>query len=124
MSLERFLLVALDTSSQSLAALEMAVECATMGGYGLKGIYVEESHLSQASAASVSLEVELSTTHSRPFSSERLESVHRAQSAHARQALEMAADRRRIEWEFDVIAGNAAQVLQAEGAPSESAEPA
>ena len=38
MSLERFLLVALDTSSQSLAALEMAVECATMGGYGLKGI--------------------------------------------------------------------------------------
>ena len=94
----------------------MAVECATMGGYGLKGIYVEESHLSQASAASVSLEVELSTTHSRPFSSERLESVHRAQSAHARQALEMAADRRRIEWEFDVIAGNAAQVIQAEGA--------
>ena len=46
MSLERFLLVALDTSSQRLAALEMAVECATMGGYGLKGIYVEESHLS------------------------------------------------------------------------------
>ena len=28
----------------------------------------------------------------------------------------MAADRRRIEWEFDVIAGNAAQVIQAEGA--------
>jgi len=116
MSLERFLLVALDTSSQSLAALEMAMECATMGSYGLKGIYVEESHLSQASAASVSLEVELSTTHSRPFSGERLESVHRAQSAHARQALEMAADRRRIEWEFDVIAGDAAQVIQAEGA--------
>ena len=70
MSLERFLLVALDTSSQSLAALEMAVECATMGQLRSQGYLYGGIASFQASAASVSLEVELSTTHSRPFSSE------------------------------------------------------
>jgi len=119
MSPERCLLVALDTSAQSLAALEMGVELASMGGCSMKGVYIEEKKLQDACLSSISREVELATTSNRSFDMERLASIHRAQAAHARQAIEMASERRRIDWEFEVRHGVASEVIQELGKVSE-----
>ncbi len=105
------ILIALDSSSQSLAALDAAVEIAHQRGCELLGVFVEDSHLLQATSCSVTREIGASAAESRDLQHADLESIFRSLAAHARQALEMAAERKRIPWDFQVIRGQVEETI-------------
>ena len=106
------ILVALDTSSQSLAALEAAVEIAHQRGAELLGVFVEDVTLLRMAGASVMREIGASAAEARDLKQRDLESIFRSLAAHAKQALEMAADRRRIPWSFQVVRGRVVETLE------------
>ena len=105
------ILIALDASSHSLAALEAAVEIAHQRGGELLGVFVEDANLLRLSTCSLAKEVGASAAESRDLNQPGLESIFRANAAHARQALELAAEHRRIPWEFQVIRGEVQQTI-------------
>jgi len=100
------ILIALDASSQSLAALDAAVEIAHQRGCELLGVFVEDAELLRATACDVAIEVGASAAQSREFQHSNLESIFRSLAAQAKQALEMAAERKRVAWEFQIIRGH------------------
>ena len=99
------ILIALDSSSQSLAALDAAVEIAHQRGGELLGVFVEDSELLRVTACNVAVEVGASAAQSRDLQHSDLESIFRSLAAHAKQSLELAAERRRVPWDFQVIRG-------------------
>ncbi len=105
------ILIALDSSSQSLAALDAAVEIAHQRGCELLGVFVEDAELLRVTECNVAREVGASAAQSRDLQHNDLESIFRSLAAHARQSLEMAAERRRIPWDFQVIRGQVDEAL-------------
>lgn len=105
------ILIALDASSQSLAALEAAVEIAHQRGAELLGVFVEDEDMLRVTSCSVTRELATSAAETREFKHKDLESIFRALAAHARNALEMAAERRRIPWTFQVVRGDVMHTL-------------
>ena len=101
----RRILVALDASSGSLAALEGAAILAARLNAELLGLFVEDEDLLRLAALPFAEEVEVHSATTRPLTAETMEQRMRAQARRAAEALSLAAHRHRVRWEFRVVRG-------------------
>ena len=107
------ILVALDASTHSLAALATAVELAAAMEAELEGLFVEDVNLLRLAGLPFVQEVR-HTASLEALDSPRMERALRAQAAQAREALAAAAGRAQVHWSFRVVRGHVAQeVLEA-----------
>lgn len=104
----RRILVALDTSHHSLAALEAAVEMAASMKAELKGLYVEDVNLLRVAGSPVAREMRFPFVSTAQLDRVRMARQLRAQAAQARRALASACERREVKWSFHVVRGEVA----------------
>jgi nucleotide-binding universal stress UspA family protein len=109
----RRILVALDASAGSTAALEGAALLAARLNADLLGLFVEDEDLLRLAALPFAQEVEIHSARTRPMQAEDMEQRLRAQAHRAEQALSTAADRHRLRWEFRVVRGGVTEELLA-----------
>lgn len=109
----RRILVALDASPHSLAALRAAAELASDLDAELVGIFVEDINLLRLSDLPLAREVTIYTTSSRRLNRQEIERQLRTQARMAQRALEEVARKRRIRWTFRVAQGVIASELLA-----------
>src|SRR5262245_1213287 len=101
----RRILVALDASRHSLAALEAASELADALQAELVGIFVEDVNLLSLAGLPFAREVRYLSDVARPLDSPSMERELRIQAAQARQTLAGVAGRRQLRWSFRVVRG-------------------
>jgi nucleotide-binding universal stress UspA family protein len=101
----RRILVAVDASHHSLAALEAAAELAATMKAELEGLFVEDVNLLRAAEAPAALEVQYPFIEAAKLDLARMERQLRAQAAQARRALRVASERRQIKWSFRIVRG-------------------
>ena len=101
----RRILVALDSSTHSLAALDAAAELAASMNAELLGIFVEDENLLHLAGLPFSHELRSPAATSQPMNSEEMERQLHLQAAQARWALEKAAERVNAKWSFRTIRG-------------------
>ena len=107
------ILVALDASTHSLAALAAAVELAAAMEAELEGLFVEDVNLLRLAGLPFAREVR-HTASLEALDSPRMERALKAQATQAREALAAAAGRAQVHWSFRVVRGQVAQeVLEA-----------
>jgi nucleotide-binding universal stress UspA family protein len=110
----RRILVALDASYHSLAALEAAAELAASLKAELEGLFVEDVNLLRVAGSPVAREVLYPFVAASRLDRARMERALRAQATQARQAIAAACERRRVKWSFRVVRGEVApEVLAA-----------
>lgn len=107
----RRILVALDASPHSLAALEAATKLAARFRAELLGLFVEDINLLRASELPFTSEVRVYSGERRRLSTEGIERQLRIQAAQARRALTQSADLARVRWSFRVCRGTIASEL-------------
>ena len=114
MSRIRRILVALDASPQSLAALEAAAELAAGLGAELAGLYVEDINLIRLAGLPMIVEVGSASARSRKLDEQRISRQLRNQATRAAQAIAQAAGRSQVQWSFSVARGSIeSELLQA-----------
>jgi nucleotide-binding universal stress UspA family protein len=107
------ILVGLDASHHSLAALRAAAELARILGAELHGLFVEDVNLLRAAELPVARELQFPFATRTRLSPRRMQRQLRAQARQARQALASACRREQIEWSFQVVRGDvSARVLK------------
>jgi nucleotide-binding universal stress UspA family protein len=110
----RRILIALDASHHSLAALEAAAELAASLEAELHGLFVEDANLLRLAGLPVAREMRYPFATPTRLDRARMERALRAQATQARQALAAASERRHVEWSFRVVRGDVApEVLAA-----------
>jgi len=110
----RRILVALDTSTDSLAALQAAANLAAIMEAKLMGLFVEDVNLLRLAQLPFAREVCWPTASGRPLDEERMERELRLRASQARRALAYAAEEAEAEWTFQVVRGTVtAKVLEA-----------
>jgi len=110
----RRILVALDASAHSLAALEAAVELAASFQAELLGLFVEDVNLLRLTELPFTQEIGLFSTTRRRLEVVQLERQLRAQAGRVRQRLTLIAERQHVPWTFRVVRGGiATELLQA-----------
>lgn len=110
----RRILVALDASPSSLAALEAAAELAAGLGAELMGLFVEDINLLRVAALPFAREVGLFSATLRRMETREIESQLQAQAERARRALTLIAGQSQVRASFRVARGPVAtQVLAA-----------
>jgi nucleotide-binding universal stress UspA family protein len=110
----RRILVALDTSRHSLAALEAAADLAINLEAELLGLFVEDVNLLRVAGSPAAQEVRYPFVTAARMERARMERELRAQATQARRALAAACERRQIKWSFRVVRGEVApEVLEA-----------
>lgn len=110
----RRILVALDASVHSLAALEAASELADTLKAELIGIFVEDVNLLHLAGLPFAREIRALPLMEHPLDSSRMERELRLQAERVRQILADVAARRRLRWSFRVVRGQvAAELLSA-----------
>ena len=110
----RRILVALDASADSLAALEAAAEIAASLDAELAGLFVEDVRFVQAAALTMARAVQVTSGTERALELEDLERALRVQAQRIRHSIEETAQRRRVRWSLQVTRGEvAAEVLLA-----------
>lgn len=107
----RRILVALDASQESLAALTAAADMARRLHAELIGLFVEDADLFKLAEHSFVREISLVTHSGRRLELATIERELAAQAAAARRALERAAGAHRIPWSFRVARGAVAAEL-------------
>ncbi|RMF22573.1 MAG: hypothetical protein D6760_07195 [Deltaproteobacteria bacterium] len=107
----RRILVALDASEHSLAALEAAAEMAARLRAELEGLYVEDSDLLRAASLPFARELSAYGGGRREMSGASMERTLRARAARLRRALEAAAERAGVAWSFRTARGRVAREL-------------
>lgn len=106
------ILVAIDASAHSLAALEAAAELAESHGAELVGLFVEDEDLVRLAAISTSREIDLFSAERRVLEREAVEKMFRRQEARAREILHRVAERRSVRSvHFDTARGRVTRVL-------------
>lgn len=105
------ILVALDNSPSSRAALEAAAELAAGFQARLVGVFIEDINLLRVAELSFTQEVGLFSATSRRLEIRRVERQFRGQAQQARRALELMARAVEVEWEFRVARGMIAAEL-------------
>jgi nucleotide-binding universal stress UspA family protein len=111
--IERILL-AIDASPGSLAAMEAAVELAAEHDAELVAVYVEDSDLLRLARLPFASEVVNYSARLRTLGPDRLAKQLRAQAAQARRALAREATRFGIRWRFQVSRGRIPLVILAQ----------
>lgn len=110
----RRILVALDASRHSLAALEAAVKLAAKMNAELLGLFVEDAALLRLAEIPCARELLYFSAAEVPLSRASMESRLRVQSEQARKALAAAAQRAQVEWSFRTVRGDvSSEVLAA-----------
>ncbi len=108
----RRILVALDASADSQAALETSAALAAVLGAELLGLFVEDADLARLAASPLSAEIDFLSGERRPLVPSHLARQLRARAARVRQALEREAERRRLTWTFRAARGRvSAEIL-------------
>jgi len=107
----RRILVALDASGASLAALEAAARLAATLEADLLGLFVEDIDLLRFAELPFAREVGLTFAQVRRMESADMERALRAQAARARQALERVASRTSVQCTFRVVRGRVTEEL-------------
>jgi nucleotide-binding universal stress UspA family protein len=107
----RRILVALDASPHSQAALEAASELADALKAELVGIFVEDVNLLRLAGLPFAREVGYPSGTERPLDSPSMERALRIQGERARQRLAGVAARRQVRWSFRVVRGQVATEL-------------
>lgn len=112
------ILVALDASPHSLAALAAATDLAAALGAELTGVFVEDDDLVRMASLPFATEISLFSGEARGLAPASIKRGMRAQAARARRALIRRASRMGLRWRFEVIRGDIAERLlaRAEGA--------
>jgi len=101
----RRILVALDASAHSLAALEEAAALASAMHAELLGLFVEDINLVRTAGLPFARQVSYPSGTQERMSSERIDRELRAQAELARRALAAAAGRRHARWSFRTVRG-------------------
>lgn len=109
----RRILVALDTSPSSLAALEAAAELATSFGAELVGLFVEDINLVRLAELSFTHEVGLFSATSRRLEIRYVERQFRGRASRAHRQLARIAEKAKVNWSFRVARGAIAAELLA-----------
>jgi len=110
----RRILVALDASTHSLAALEAAAGLAASLQAELIGLFVEDENLVHLAGLPFAHEVRSPSAVRQPMSSDKMEQELRLQASQARRALQEAAERVQAKWRFQTVRGQVtASVLNA-----------
>ncbi len=110
----RRILVALDASNHSMAALRNAAELASRVEAELLGVFVEDANLLQLAALPFAREVGGVVGAARPLDAQVMERSLKAQAERSRLALAEAAAPHRLRWSFRVVRGDvAAEVVAA-----------
>ena len=112
----RRILVALDASASSLAALEVAAGLATCLRSELAGLFVEDDDLMNLAELPFAREISLPGGAVRPLDPARMKQEMEQQAAAARRALRVEAQRRRLSWDFRVVRGRVERELSAAAA--------
>lgn len=101
----RRILVALDASAHSLAALEEAAELAMRLHSEVMGLFVEDINMIRLGALPVARHINRRTGRGEQIDEEMIEFGLKAQAAEARRALEKAAGRAGVRWSYRVTRG-------------------
>jgi nucleotide-binding universal stress UspA family protein len=101
----RRILVALDASAQSLAALNAAVILAAELGADIEGLFVEDANLVQIAMLPVARRVLFPSAADEPLDSTLMEHELKALARRAQRSLAMMAERYGIRWSFRVLRG-------------------
>lgn len=107
----RRILVALDASPQSQAALDMAVRLALGFEATLEGLFIKDENLLRAARLPVAEEVRSHTLPPKGLSDRRVERQLRYQAERAEAALQEAAERAEVEYTFRVAEGQVTSEL-------------
>jgi len=107
----RRILVALDASPHSLAALEAAAELASRFRAELLGLFIEDVNLLRLAELPFAQEVSFFSATRRQLDTHQVERQLRAQAAMSRRALTATAERVRVRWSFRVARGAVAPEL-------------
>lgn len=108
----RRILVALDASPESLAALDYAADLAAGLQAELTGLFVEEVDLLNLASMPFAREVSALRPGGRALDPAHMAAALHAQAARARQALETAANSLHLRWSFRVVRGQLEAELQ------------
>ena len=114
----RRILVALDASAHSLAALEAAADLASAMQAEMEGLFVEDVNLIRLASLPCTREIQ-HTASLASLDLQQMERALKAQAAEARQALEAAARRARVQWSFRVTRGHVAHEVLAAAAAAD-----
>lgn len=107
----RRILVALDASPHSLAALEAAVELAGRFRAELLGLFVEDVNLLRLAELPFAQEIGFFSAIRRELDTQGIERQFRGQAARIRRALELSAEHTQVNWSFRVARGVIASEL-------------
>ncbi len=110
----RRILVAIDASLRSLAALEAAADLAAQWHAELLGLFVEDIELLRLAATPAAIQCVYPSASEHPLSTTQLESELRALAERARREVAGAATRAHVRWSFRIVRGKVpAEVLLA-----------
>lgn len=101
----RRILVALDASHHSLAALGAAAELARSLEAELLGLFIEDVNLMHAAGLPMARELQFPFARHAQMTPQRMRRQLRAQALQARRALSSICRRQGIEWAFEVVRG-------------------
>jgi nucleotide-binding universal stress UspA family protein len=108
------ILVALDASPHSLAALEAAVDLAARFEAELSGLFVEDENLLRLAELPFVSEIGIFTATRRRIDGEEMERQIRVQSRRVRRVFTLTTERAHVKWSFRVARGTVlAEVLSA-----------
>ncbi len=112
-SVTNIIVVGLDASPHSLAALRAATELASLLNVDLEGLFVEDIELAKLCQYPFQQEVRSYTGALHPLDSQALSRQMRAAAAYMRRSMEKEAARRSVRWRFQVRRGSVADELLA-----------
>ncbi|MDR4498941.1 MAG: universal stress protein [Candidatus Scalindua sp.] len=101
----RHILVALDASPHSLAALEAAADMAAHLNAELSGLFIEDINLLNLADLPFIKQVDPFSASLRPIDRQHISRQFRMHAIRARKALEQVANRTNVQWSFRVIRG-------------------
>jgi nucleotide-binding universal stress UspA family protein len=101
----RRILIGLDASPASIAALEAAAALAARTDAELLGLFIEDVNLLHLAGLPFAAEVGVLSAHARPLAPDEMERHLRAQRLRAEQALARVAERLQLHWAFQVARG-------------------
>jgi len=107
----RRILVAIDASASSLAALEAAASLAAKMQAELLGLFIEDINLLRFAGLPFAREISQLTVLARRLESPDMERALRAQAARAQRALALAAESMRVPWSFRTARGQVVESL-------------